>query len=167
VEYARGPENMPETMNISKPFDEPSRRLCASQMIQAPPGSGAVSVSTLGVALTFGLGGLIIIINISLLCFQSHADKSGKYKLTRWAMDDKLQLQRHAFQGVGMGTWKEGFSVPTTTSKEVFPMRLWNAKTKEGQKRRSEDEETLAMLSSEAVSLSAKDMSRRSSTSAA
>ncbi|KAF2707658.1 hypothetical protein K504DRAFT_535293 [Pleomassaria siparia CBS 279.74] len=120
VEYATGPVNVLEGTSIAKPNTTEAQHLCNSQKIQVPPGSGAISFSTLGVALIIALSGLLIIGHLILECVVSRADSKDNYKLLRWAMDEKLQLQRQAFEGAGMGTWQAGRLVPVTASGELF-----------------------------------------------
>ncbi|KAF2679340.1 hypothetical protein K458DRAFT_490655 [Lentithecium fluviatile CBS 122367] len=123
VEYASGPSNVLENTYISKPYDAPSRQLCDSQKIKTPPGSGAASFSTLGVAIILAVGGLLILCHTILEYIVANVIPTRNYKLMRWAIDDKLQLQRLAFEGAGMGTWHAGLgSVPTTTSQQLFGM---------------------------------------------
>lgn len=125
VEYAKGPTNVLENTFISKPFDEPSHQLCNSQKIKAPPGSGAISFSTLGVALILAIGGLLILCHTILEYVTANVVATRNHKLIRWGIDDKLQLQRLAFEGAGMGTWKASMgSVPTTNSHELFGMEI-------------------------------------------
>ncbi|KAF2727228.1 hypothetical protein EJ04DRAFT_595491 [Polyplosphaeria fusca] len=48
------------------------------------------------------------------------------YKLSRWALDEKLQLQRLAFEGAGRGSWRAGSSaVPVTTEQTTFAIDIW------------------------------------------
>lgn len=125
VEYATGPTNVLENTYISKPFDSASHQLCNSQKIKAPPGSGAVSFSTLGVSIIIAIGGLLILGHTILDYVISNVIPTRNYKLVRWAIDDKLQLQRLAFEGASMGTWKAGIgSAPTTTSRQLFGMEI-------------------------------------------
>lgn len=125
VEYAKGPTNVLENTYISKPFDSASHQLCNSQKVRAPPGSGAVSFSTLGVAIILAIGGLLILSHTILEYITANVIATRNHKLIRWSIDDKLQLQRLAFEGAGMGTWKASMgSVPTTTGPELFGMEI-------------------------------------------
>ena len=125
VEYATGPTNVMENSYIAKPFDAPSRQLCDNQKIKAPPGSGAVSFSTLGVSIIIGIGGLLILSHTILEYVTANVIATRNHKLVRWGIDDKFQLQRLAFEGAGMGKWKASMgSVPTTTGPELFGMEI-------------------------------------------
>lgn len=47
----------------------------------------------------------------------------------RWALDDKLQLQRLAFEGAGVGLWNAGIgAVPTTKRSQTFGMDIGGEK---------------------------------------
>jgi hypothetical protein len=71
------------------------------------------------------VGGLIILCHTILEYVVANVIPTRNYKLVRWAIDDKLQLQRLAFEGARMGTWKAGIgTVPTTTNNELFGMEI-------------------------------------------
>ena len=109
--------------HISKPHDGPSQQLCDSQIIKAPPGSRATSFSTVGVAVILAIGGIIILTHIILEYIVTNVIPTKNYRLLRWALDDKLQLQRLAFEGAGVGSWNAGIgTVPTTTRSQTFEM---------------------------------------------
>ncbi|KAJ4355598.1 uncharacterized protein N0V89_003618 [Didymosphaeria variabile] len=125
VDYASGPSNVFNGTHISKPYDAPSRQLCESQVIKAPPGSNATSFSTLGVAIILTVGGLVILAHVILEYIVSNVVPTKNYKLVRWALDDKLQLQRLAFEGAGVGSWHAGIgAVPTTKRTQTFGMEM-------------------------------------------
>ncbi|KAK7192149.1 hypothetical protein PSPO01_01721 [Paraphaeosphaeria sporulosa] len=125
VDYASGPSNVFNGTHISKPYDAPSRQLCESQIIKAPPGSNATSFSTLGVAIILTVGGLLILTHMVLEYIVANVVPTKNYKLIRWALDDKLQLQRLAFEGAGVGSWNAGLgTVPTTKRTQTFGMEI-------------------------------------------
>lgn len=89
----------------------------------------ATSFSTLGVALILAVGGTLIICNVVLELVVSNIS-TRSYKRLRWALDDKLQLQRLAFEGAGLGTWNAGIgAVPATTSGELFGVEVCGGKS--------------------------------------
>ena len=125
VDYATGPTNVLPGAYISKPHDSASQQLCDSQKIRIPPGSNATSFSTLGVAIVIAVGGLLILTATVLECTVCRVIPAKNYKLLRWSLDDKLQMQRLVFEGAHKGKWKAGLgAVPTTTGKEVFGMEI-------------------------------------------
>lgn len=90
-----------------------------------PPGSNATSFSTLGVAIILTVGGLLILTHMVLEYVVANVVPTKNYKLVRWALDDKLQLQRLAFEGVGVGSWNAGLgTVPTTKRTQTFGMEI-------------------------------------------
>lgn len=145
VDYASGPSNVFNGTHISKPHDAPSRQLCESQVIKAPPGSNATSFSTLGVAIILTIGGLIILTHIILEYVVSNVVQTRNYKLVRWALDDKLQLQRLAFEGAGVGSWNAGIgAVPTTKRSQTFGMEMGGDKRSPTMTFTDSDEEKFA-----------------------
>lgn len=129
VDYATGPINVFNGTHVSKPFDAPSHQLCNSQKIKAPPGSNAISFSTLGVAIILTIGGLLIVGQTILDLTITNIVATKNYKLVRWALDDKLQLQRLVFEGAGMGSWNAGIgAVPTTKRTQTFEMEIGGEK---------------------------------------
>jgi hypothetical protein len=75
------------------------------------------------------VGGLLILIHLILEYLISNVIATRNYKLVRWALDDKLQMQRLAFESARTGTWKSGIgAVPTTTSKQLFGMEIGGQK---------------------------------------
>ncbi|KAF2013507.1 hypothetical protein BU24DRAFT_434533 [Aaosphaeria arxii CBS 175.79] len=127
VDHARGPENVLEGTYIEKPNTTEGHYLCNNQIVKSPPGSGTMSFSTLGVSIVLGLGGLLILTHTILDYVVSNCIQGRSYRLTRWAMDEKLQLQRLAFEGAGLGRWKSGVqSVPVTTKKQDFIIDVYD-----------------------------------------
>ncbi|KAJ4290356.1 hypothetical protein N0V90_010572 [Kalmusia sp. IMI 367209] len=142
VDYATGPSNVFNGTHISKPYDGPSRQLCNSQIIKAPAGSNATSFSTLGVAIILTIGGLIILVHMILEYTVTNIVPAKNYRLVRWALDDKLQLQRLAFEGAGVGQWNAGLgAVPTTKRTQTFGMEIGGEKGHPTMTFTDEDEE--------------------------
>lgn len=84
-----------------------------------------MSFSTLGVAIILAAGGLFILTHMILEYIVANVIPTKNYKLIRWALDDKLQLQRLAFEGAGVGTWNPGLgAVPTTKRSQTFGMEI-------------------------------------------
>jgi hypothetical protein len=71
------------------------------------------------------VGGLLILAHIILEYVVANVVPTKNYKLVRWALDDKLQLQRLAFEGAGVGSWNAGLgAVPTTKRTQTFGMEI-------------------------------------------
>jgi hypothetical protein len=125
VEYATGPEFLPEGTYLQKPTgaeDLISKAMCGSQMVRIA--DGTTSFSVLGMSIILGVGGLIILIWLvceTVIGFVQKKMHWGDYRRVRWVMDDKLQVQRMAFEGHGMGEWTNlSGMVPVTKQNEVF-----------------------------------------------
>ncbi|KAL9074945.1 MAG: hypothetical protein Q9157_004194, partial [Trypethelium eluteriae] len=82
------------------------------------------SFSTLGLALTFVIGIIFIVISYFLEPILHGVQRRWRwdnYALTEWSTNETLQLQSLAHEGVGAGTWtREIGCVPTTRSKELL-----------------------------------------------
>ncbi|KAE8451722.1 hypothetical protein EG329_003179 [Mollisiaceae sp. DMI_Dod_QoI] len=101
---------------------------CKNQIIQR---QGFTNFSVLAIALIFTLGGTIICVSLFLEKFVGYLQvrfKRGLYSQVRWQLDSTLQLQRMAFEEVGLGTWTGGADdVPVTEKREQFaPATEWD-----------------------------------------
>jgi hypothetical protein len=83
-----------------------------------------LSFSILGISLILGLGGVIIVLGMMIdsVVGWLHSGHKSEYRSTQWALEDKLQLQRVAYEGSGFGSaWgKRLDAVPTTVSAGVL-----------------------------------------------
>jgi hypothetical protein len=127
VEYATGPEFVPEGTYVEKPSlkdgEAISVAMCGSQIINAT--RGTTSFSVLGMGIIFGVGSFVILLYLVLetvVGFVQRKLKWGDYRRVRWNMDDKLQVQRMAFEGAGMGgEWRNlNGAVPVTAGTAEF-----------------------------------------------
>ncbi len=96
--------------------------MCEAQKVTLE--GNTVSFSVLGVAIILILGAVIIITHLTLeptVDWFQRRMKYGEYKRVRWVMDDKMQIQRMAFEEAGMGgTWINlNGSVPVTQERDV------------------------------------------------
>ena len=114
INYATGPTHFHEDLT----FVRGDRDLCQRQKIRSA--SGYLSFSVLGVSIILILSCLLIVTALSLdsavgaLRQYLHWDD---HKRLQWAVDEKLQIQRVAFETAGQGTWTAGTdAVPTTTT---------------------------------------------------
>lgn len=96
LEYATGPFDLGQTGVIVRPnaSDELGQRLCKSQSIR---NSGQVqSFSILGMTLIFALGGLIIIISLTMEstvgAMQRRRAQGGEDRMLVWKRDEKLEI---------------------------------------------------------------------------
>ncbi|RMZ87143.1 hypothetical protein DV736_g5625, partial [Chaetothyriales sp. CBS 134916] len=100
VQYAAGPGTIEgEVVPPSTKYDAVG---CKNQLVDS---SGAYqNFSVLGIAIVMGLSGLIILVSFILrplthLLF--YRGNSRRWHLQLWTVEDKLQLQRLAYQGAG------------------------------------------------------------------
>ena len=114
INYAAGPPHAYDGMV----FVNGNEALCGMQKIRG--NNGFLSFSVLGVAIILVLGGLLIFISLvldSAIGSLRQRFNWDDHKRLQWAVDEKLQLQRLAFEGAGQGRWKGGVnSIPTTLS---------------------------------------------------
>ena len=124
VQYAAGPSVLLEGAYLQRPTDAIGEAMCFSQKVRSP--AGTISFSIVGVVIILVVGFILIVMNLCLSTFvgllQNKFDMlGGDYKRLRWVLDDKLQLQRMAYEEVGMGVWKGGASaVPVTRMGDRF-----------------------------------------------
>ncbi|KAI4283823.1 MAG: hypothetical protein L6R38_001905 [Xanthoria sp. 2 TBL-2021] len=112
IGYATGPTYIHEGMH----FTQGDKDLCQRQKIRGV--SGYLSFSVLGVSIILILGCLFIItalvLDSTVGFFRRKLDWKD-HKRLQWAVDEKLQIQRLAFEGAGHGTWTGGTdAVPKT-----------------------------------------------------
>ncbi|OQU98126.1 hypothetical protein CLAIMM_03951 [Cladophialophora immunda] len=87
--------------------------ICRSQKVSAR--DGYQNFSVLGISIIIGVGTLIIIIGLTIdtiVGWMQTKFKRGEYRLLSWELDDKLQLQRMAYEGAGWGPWKDHSGFP-------------------------------------------------------
>jgi hypothetical protein len=72
--------------------------------------TGTVSFSVLGLEPIIGLGGVVILLNLSMDLIAGWMGPrwfpASEYRRLNWVLDDKLQLQRMAFEGLVWGHWR-------------------------------------------------------------
>lgn len=127
-----GPANPDFRQYMDPASTDDEQTLCTSQIATR---NDYASFSTFGVALILALGGVIIIIGLSLESITSNVRKSrnrGTHRQLEWDVSEVLQLQRLAYEGQGMGNWSGGAdSVPTTAREDRFGIPAWSDKGEE------------------------------------
>ncbi|KAF8865654.1 hypothetical protein BDZ45DRAFT_796456 [Acephala macrosclerotiorum] len=108
--------------------DSGLKQYCESQIIQR---EDFTSFSVLTIVLIFALGGAVICVSLFLETLVGYLQlrfKRGPYHQVRWQLDSTLQLQRMAFEEVGLGRWRGGADdVPVTEMGEEFaPAAEWD-----------------------------------------
>ncbi|EXJ72608.1 uncharacterized protein A1O5_03754 [Cladophialophora psammophila CBS 110553] len=114
--------DMPVGTYLQVPFDELSRAMCRSQKVSLS--GDTVSFSVLGVIIILAVGGAIALLYLLMepvVGWVQTRLQWGEFRRVRWVMDDKMQVQRMAFEGAGMGgAWTNlDRSVPVTMKKDV------------------------------------------------
>ncbi|KAL8932888.1 MAG: hypothetical protein Q9211_006072 [Gyalolechia sp. 1 TL-2023] len=124
LSYAIGPTGFHEGLTFIKGDSD----LCQRQKIRGV--GGFLSFSVLGLSTILILGGLLIVTALvldTIVGFIRRKMDWGDHKRLQWALDEKLQLQRLAFEGAGQGRWSGATdAVPTTSKDELlgFNFRL-------------------------------------------
>ena len=122
VEYASGPAFVPAGTYVQSPTGPISKAMCYSQKVRLT--ADTVSFSVLGLSIILAVGALVICIYLVLETIVGMIQKRykwGDHRRLRWIMDDKIQIQRMAFEEAGMGTWENlSGNVPVTTKGDVF-----------------------------------------------
>ena len=126
VELATGPDVIPEnvTLQLTAPLNKWQKHICNNQKIRSS--SDTMSFSVLGVAIILVVGAAIIFTNLvldTLVGFIRRKMQWKDFKRLQWILDEKLQLQRLAYEEAGQGQWSGGTdAVPVTTKGQTFGM---------------------------------------------
>ncbi|KAK0280294.1 hypothetical protein LTR54_001095 [Friedmanniomyces endolithicus] len=122
VDFAVGPTNAPAGVDIVYPTSLPDKAMCRMVKIRAP--AGVQNFSLLGVLIILVVGTLLILVGLVIdkiggllqKCFR--ARPSGRLA---WVLDEKLQLQRMAFEGAQWAGWQNcDKRVPTTVAEATL-----------------------------------------------
>lgn len=114
------------TAGIEKivPTDE-DEWMCDNQIVVR---GDYISFSILGLAIILTIGGSCVGINLCLDSIVATFDKRfnrDPYKALEWKTDGLLQLQRHAYEGRGIGQWVDvSANVPVTRYNETLGLPL-------------------------------------------
>ncbi|GFF93092.1 hypothetical protein IFM47457_10892 [Aspergillus lentulus] len=124
VQFATGPRGFREGKKRLALTDHTP--LCKAQKVRCP--AGTTSFSVLGVSCLLAVGGFIVLSNLALDSIMARVGPKwfpgSAYRRLNWALDDKLQLQRMAFEGARVGHWHgQTAAVPVTDKGEMF--RAW------------------------------------------
>lgn len=117
VEYATGPLTLYPGYRIERPDDEIGKRMCNNQKMRSTEKS--ISFSVLGISVILAIGGIVTCINVFIDTIADFIQRRflhhGHYRNQQWILNEVLQLQRLAFEGVGMGEWSgTSSSIPVT-----------------------------------------------------
>ena len=118
LSYATGPAYFHEGLA----FNPGNKDLCQRQKIRGA--SGYLSFSVLGVSIILVLGCLFITTALfldSTVGFLRRKLDWDDHKRLQWAVDEKLQIQRLAFEETGQGTWTGGTDAVPMTGAGALP----------------------------------------------
>lgn len=125
-EYATGPSSIVsgsfvQHPNPALPADKPWVDFCYSQVVN--DSSDSMSFSVIGLALLFGIGGVIIFLSLTMdtvVGYLQYKTGRGLHARSEWLTNDRLQMQRLLFQELKLGRWTEdpGEKVPTTIARD-------------------------------------------------
>lgn len=122
VEYAAGPQRVIDGGQMNTFGDPISISMCRKQMVHST--SNTTNFSVLGLALVLTIGSALVLTNLVLdrvVGYIQQRYQTGNHRRLQWIVDEKLQLQRLAFEEAGMGTWAGGAAaVPVTRLGERF-----------------------------------------------
>ena len=120
VHYATGPPYIPDGYNVTKLPTKAGEKMCKNHIIRST--SGTTSFSVLGVAIILIIGTILIATSLlldTLMQFIRSIIGRNKHKSLQWIVDEKLQLQRLAYEEAGQGRWVGGTSsVPLIIGKD-------------------------------------------------
>lgn len=124
VEYISGPpaQYAEYVVEDEKNHDAGLKWLCGNQKIRR---NDYTNFSTLAISIIFGMGLLIIGVSLYLETFVGYVRqrwRKGRWKQRAWWAEGTLQLQRRAFEGMGVRDWEFGEwdRVPVTRKGKVW-----------------------------------------------
>ena len=103
IQYATGPSY---DVQMLAPSTKEDVNMCENQIIRSQ--GGTVSFSVLGLCIILIFGGFLIVTSLiidSLVGLIRRKLDWKKYKSLQWTLDEKLQLQRLAYEEAGQGNW--------------------------------------------------------------
>ena len=103
LQYATGPSSPRFFKYVRPPQTRDEQDMCTRQIIRR---NDFASFNVLGLALIFILGGLIVIVNLTLRSVVNRlqqATPKGQHRIREWDVNGTLKLQRIAFQKHGTG----------------------------------------------------------------
>lgn len=116
MQYATGPPHLVTGSHLFRPTDPINVAMCGSQKVRNS--FNTISFSILGVAIILIVGTMLILTNLILdlvVGWIQSRWKIGDYRRLQWISEDKLQLQRMAYEEAGIGTWSGTTSVVPVT----------------------------------------------------
>ncbi len=124
VAYAAGPAYVPQGAVLTRPGNAEEEKMCRGQIVRSP--GGTISFSVLGLSVVLIVGAVLIFLGLVMDMVVGFARRRlswGEYKAVQWQANEKLQIQRLAYEEAGLGSWSGGDSaVPVTRRDDKFGM---------------------------------------------
>jgi hypothetical protein len=125
LQYATGPSSTSFFKYIQQPETHEEQEMCSHQIIRR---NDFASFNILGLAIIFIVGGLMIILNLTLSTIVNkiqQATPKGQHRIREWDINGTLKLQRIAFQNHGAALRTGGKDpTPITTFEQNFENKL-------------------------------------------
>ena len=122
LQYAAGPSSPRFFEYVRQPQTHDEQEMCTHQIIRR---NDFASFNILGLAIIFIVGGLIIILNLSLSSIVNklqQATPKGQHRIREWDINGTLKLQRIAFQNHGTAGGTD--LAPVTKFEDTFENKL-------------------------------------------
>ncbi|KAF2142305.1 uncharacterized protein K452DRAFT_297623 [Aplosporella prunicola CBS 121167] len=135
VDIAIGSADEAVARHIKRPKNKQERYLCNNQKIRS---TVYTNISLFGLILILSIGTIIILLSNfieTLVSFILRRRRADIYAHLEWGVNETLQLQRLAHEGVGLGQWKKcGDMVPITEMGDMIGVldvsEAWHVKLK-------------------------------------
>ncbi|KAF2135754.1 uncharacterized protein K452DRAFT_362977 [Aplosporella prunicola CBS 121167] len=115
VDVATGPAEESAVRLLKRPSNKEEKFLCLNQKIRS---TAYTNISVFGLVIILSLGTIIILLSTftePLIAFILRRRRADTYAHLEWGVNETLQLQRLAHEGIGIGRWKNcSDSVPIT-----------------------------------------------------
>jgi hypothetical protein len=125
LQYATGPSSPRFFKYVRQPQTHDEQEMCTHQIIRQ---NDFASFNILGLAIIFIVGGLIIILNLTLSTIANkiqQATPKGQHRIREWDINGTLKLQRIAFQNHGTMLQSGGtIQATVTTFQDTFKNEL-------------------------------------------
>jgi hypothetical protein len=128
--FARGPTDSRFLKYIEQPVAPELLSMCSNQKFRS---AEYISFSVFGLSIIIAIGSIVILVNLILdtaVGFIQRMLRKGETKRLEWATNGMLQLQRLAYEGHGIGTWRKlDADVPITLTAEKFGLPIRESET--------------------------------------
>ena len=106
VQYATRSPYTSDALQLTGPLNKEQANMCKNQIIRSQ--SGTTSFSMLGISIILVLGGILIMSSLVIDMLVGWIRRKfhwNEHRSLQWTLDEKLQLQRLAYEEAGQGRW--------------------------------------------------------------